>query len=250
MTASYIHPNAAPFRFEASGEHVAVLLHGWTGSPAHLRPLGRHLAEHGITAYGPLLAGHGTAVSDMQATTWRDWLRSAAAAVEDAAAIGSVHLFGLSMGGLLSLLMAPTFGVATVATLNTPVKLYDRKVKYSSLLQGTGRTRAREADDPVEPEMVEFYQHYEQAPIGRAADLYDLIRAARTHLYRVRCPLLVIQSRADATVRPESARIIHDGVASVHKRLVWLHSARHVALVDPERSVVHSEVVRHVLGEC
>lgn len=157
-----------------------------------------------------------------------------------------MHLVGLSMGGLLALLMAPTFGAASVTTISAPIKVWDRKASYAWLVRGGVGMRERSPESPPDPDVAEFYQHYQRSPIGTVADLFDLVRGVRANLWRVGCPLLVIQSRADATVRPESARIIVDGVASGDRRLVWLEQARHVALMDPERAVIHREVVRHI----
>ena len=248
MDEGLLHRHAAPFRFEAAGTVAAVLFHGWTGSPAHLRPLGAKLQVNGITASAPLLAGHGTVEADMLATGWRDWLRSAGEAVGIEAAVATdLHLVGLSMGGLLALLIAPTFGAASVTTINAPIKVWDRTARFSWLVRGSNRMRDHGPELPPDGDVAEYYQQYERSPLGTAADLFDLVRASRANLDRVTCPTLIIQSRADETVRPESATIIHDRVSAVRKRIVWLESARHMSLLDPERAVIHREVLSHIL---
>ena len=246
MAEALFHPHVAPFRFEADTDDVAVLLHGWTGTPAHFRPLGRTLQEAGVTAIAPLLAGHGTTVAAMQATTWRDWLGSASAAAHSVGDGKRLHLVGLSMGGLLALLMAPTFSAATITTINAPMRVFDRTARFSWLMRGSSRTRERLAEPPPDPDVAEFYQQYDRSPMGTAADLFDLARAARSALWRVECPALIIQSRADSTVRPVSAEIIHREISSARKRLLWLESARHMSLADPERRVIGDALVAHI----
>ena len=64
------------FYFEG-GKIGCLLLHGFTGSPLHMRFLGEKLRDAGYTVYAPLLPGHGTSVEDMAKYGWKDWLEAA-----------------------------------------------------------------------------------------------------------------------------------------------------------------------------
>ena len=94
--------------------------------------------------------------------------------------------------------------------------------------------------------MRQYQQHYLDTPIGTAAELGDLIVAAGNNLQRVTCPALIIQSRTDETVKPVSAEIIYDGLASTQKGLLWLERSRHVAVIDVERDVVSDAILDHL----
>src|SRR6266550_4675865 len=101
-----ILPGAEEFRFDA-GPSGAVLIHGVTGCPASMRPLGEWLAERGVSTIGPRLPGHGTSWEDLDGTTWQDWERE----VEDALAdlrsrCPDVIVVGLSMGGSMAIHIA------------------------------------------------------------------------------------------------------------------------------------------------
>src|SRR5689334_24796598 len=75
--AQRVRPGAEPFRFGA-GSTGALLLHGFTGSPASLRPLGESLGAAGVTAVGPLLPGHGTSDwNDLGGATLESWREAA-----------------------------------------------------------------------------------------------------------------------------------------------------------------------------
>jgi carboxylesterase len=58
--------------------------------------------------------------------------------------------------------------------------------------------------------------------------------------------LLVIQSKADESVRPVSAEIIKDRTSSFRKKLVWLERSRHNSLLYNERQVIHDAVLGHL----
>ena len=65
-------PGAEPF-FHSGGNTGVLLCHGFTGSPASLRPWADHLATAGLTVSLPRLPGHGTTWQDMAHTRWEDW---------------------------------------------------------------------------------------------------------------------------------------------------------------------------------
>jgi carboxylesterase len=242
-----MHPLAAPFRFEGDRPESVLLLHGWTGSPAHMRDLGQRLNDAGYTVVGPLLAGHGTTLDDMATTGWRDWLGSAAEPAMDILEGGdTLHLVGLSMGGIISLLLATSLDAASVTTINAPLLVRDRRSYLAGLYRGSKRIEHAEPPVAAPPEMRKYQQQYNGTPLGTAAELADLIRAARRSLSKVTCPALIIQSKTDETVRPKSATIIYDGLGSADKGIVWLECSRHVAVVDVEREAIAASILEHL----
>lgn len=244
IVTEYIHPLAAPFRMEGKRGDTVLLLHGWTGSPAHLRELGAVLNEAGFAVVAPLLAGHGTSLEDMAETGWRDWMRTAAEAATEIVAGGPrLHLVGLSLGGVIALLLAAVFDAASVTTISAPQRVWDRRSKLATLYRGSKRIDLGEPPLPVPDDVVQYQQQYTGTPVGTVAELGDLIVAVRHNLHRVTCPALVIQSRVDETVKPVSAEIIYDGLGSSDKGLVWLEKSRHVAVLDVERDVIAAAIL-------
>ena len=220
------------------------MLHGWTGSPAHFGLAARFVNERGFTVVVPRLAGHGTSVRHMADTGWKDWMRSALESFYELSGESErVHVVGLSMGGLIALLLAATCNVASVTTINAPQLLRDRRVWLSRLYRGSPRIRPAKRDEPPPGETGEYWVQYDDSPIGTIPDLLDLIGAARRALPRIRVPAVIIQSKVDETVHPKSAAMIFDGLASPQKRIVWLGRSRHVALLDTERDRIHREIV-------
>ena len=245
--ADLLHPHAEGFSLEGANGHGVVLLHGWTGSPAHLRLIGGFLNEHGYAIEAPRLAGHGTDVEDMRSTGWRDWLADAGAAAQRVVDRGeALHLVGLSMGGILSLLMAPTFGAASVTTINAPIRVQQRLARAAGYLHRVRPTHIGEVREPPRDEAADYWHQYDGFPTSTIHDLFWLVRSARRTLSAVTAPLLVIQSKVDETVRPVSAEIIHDHAGSVSKEILWLERSRHVALLDTERNVIHERVLGHL----
>src|SRR5437762_1904854 len=101
-------------------------MHGWTGSPPEMRPLGEHLAAQGLVVHGVRLPGHGTRPEDLLTVTWRDWIAAAEAALAELAAEADpVFVGGLSMGALLTLYLGATTDrpLAGLIAMSAPVFL-------------------------------------------------------------------------------------------------------------------------------
>jgi carboxylesterase len=205
------------------------------------------LHEHGFTVDAPLLSGHGTHISDMVGTGWRDWLRDAGAAAHAIGRSGRrLHIVGLSMGAILGILTAPTFDAVTLTTINAPLRVFSRRVHLAGFYRGSDRILEESPPLPFRDEAQRYAHQYDDNPVGTVAELFDLVRAAQASLRRVSCPTLVVQSRVDETVRPESAEILMRGLGSLDKRILWLQDSRHVAILDKERHVVFDATIDHL----
>ncbi len=245
--ARLIDPLVEGFELHPDREDVVLLLHGWTGSPAHLRLLAAALDAAGFGVVAPLLPGHGTRVEDMLETGWRDWLRAAATSADDVLSQGRrLHLGGLSMGGVLAILLASAFEVSSITTINAPIDVFNRLLPLARFIRGSEIVLPDEEEPPNPDFAVEYAHHYEATPIGSVAELTDLVRGAKRALPLVHAPALVIQSLTDETVRPRSARHIYERIGATSKRLVWLERSAHVATLDGERDVIATEMIRHL----
>jgi len=243
----YFHPHVHPWRLDGTNGEAVVLLHGYTGSPSHWRPLGAQINEAGYTVICPALDGHGTSLEHMRTTGKEDWLASAYHAFGEVSDHDQVHLAGLSMGGLLSLIVGPDVGAATVTTINSPIEIHNWRVRFSSVIAPFKKYRYWEVADPPDPEVGEYWVAYEGTPLSTNADLMDLRHEALKAARRFRNPALVIQSVTDETVKPISAKYIVRALGGP-ARVVWLQDSKHVALLDRERDVILSEMLDLMAG--
>jgi len=242
-----MHPLAATRRLPGDSADAVLMLHGWTGSPAHFVLAAQFLNERGHAVLVPRLAGHGTSVHHMAQTGWRDWVESAVEGLlELSGEYERVHVVGLSMGGIIGLLMAATTDLGSITTINSPQRLHSRRTWMARFYRGSRRIRSGNRDQVPPGEAARYWVQYEDSPVGTVADLLDLMDAARRVLPRITAPALVVQSHADETVHPESGEIIYDHLGSQDKQLLWLQRSRHVALLDSERDLVHRAILQQV----
>lgn len=231
---------AEPFLLPGSDRGV-LLIHGFTGTPSEMRPLGEYLCRKGFTVLGPRLAGHGTSPADMVRTSWPHWYE----AVIDGYCLlrgicREVCVAGLSMGALLALKLAAEYPVARVAAINAPIHIRDKRLPLLPLYRLFRKFQHKEkrklpVNDP-------YNLAYECIPLSCLVSMLALIRHVDSLLPLVDRPALLLQSRYDRTVKPDSVLHIYRRLASTDKKLIWLERSGHVATLDVE----HELVFRHV----
>lgn len=242
-----IHPLAAPFRLEGANGEAVLLIHGFTGTPAHWRLLGPALHQQGYTVLAPLLPGHGTSIDDMSHHGGEEWLTAVTRAALELGGHRRLHLVGLSMGGLLAILAARPTAATSITTINSPVRFRDPLIYLTPLIHPfRPRVYWPEGDPPgPDPETSPLSITYPGFPTRRAVDLLAISRRAVRAARSLRRPALVIQSKEDETVRPSSARVLRRALGHT-TRLVWLESSRHNALLDGERDRIEEELLLHL----
>lgn len=216
-----------PFHFE-SGAAGALLIHGFMGTPAEMRPLGHALAEAGISAHGVLLPGFGPDIERLEAMRARDWIQAAASAWEEVRKKHSpATLIGFSMGGAVALHLAAENPPDWLVLLAPLWRLLsgDWRVRLLPLARYVMRPlRPFEAADFQNPEVRTFFaeampgvdlddpavQHALRNEVRLSPVTLDELRrvasAAGRAAERVTAPTLVIQGTDDRTVTPADTR--------------------------------------------
>ncbi|MFC4077524.1 alpha/beta hydrolase [Salinithrix halophila] len=237
--------------FYKGGRTGILLVHGFTGTPSEMRPLGDYLKKKGYTVYAPLLAGHGTTPEEMVCTSWTDWWDSTLEGYEriKESGVDRIVVVGLSMGGSLSLNLARTKPLAGVVSLCAPVWLRDKRAHLAGMVHFVKPYMKRGGGKPLHIE--EHLVPYDRTPLKCVSSLCRLVRHVRTHLHEVRVPALVVQAEKDETVVPKSASYIYESIASPDKEIRWFKKSSHIITLDREREHLFDEIgafVKRVAG--
>lgn len=262
------------FLFEG-GDSGVLLIHGLTGTPAEMRLLGKGMHRAGFTVHGMQLAGHCGNDDDLLATGWTDWYAS----VEQAAAslaqrCEHVFVAGLSMGALLSLMLAarkPEL-IRGVGVLGATFRYDGWSIPWTGRLSfllplvkklGFGRNKSFMERPPYGLRDERIRATVSAAMLGgdsaaaglpgnpwhSLADMYTLAAHTRRLLPRVTAPCLVAHATEDdvASVR-SNADLVARKVAGPVERLP-LEDSYHMITIDRQRRLLHASLsdffIRH-----
>jgi carboxylesterase len=225
-------PGAEPF-FHSGGNTGVLLCHGFTGSPASLRPWADHLAAAGLTVSLPRLPGHGTTWQDMAHTRWEDWYAEVDRAYEELRAHSDeIFLMGLSMGGCLALRMAELRGdgVAGLVLVNPSVTADTKLFLLAPVLKLVVPSLKGIGSDIKKEGVHEL--SYDRVPVRAAATLPQLWKVTQQQLGEVTQPVLVFLSTTDHVVGPASMRVLRAALPAAQLTVRECADSYHVATLD------------------
>lgn len=229
-----------------------LLLHGFTGSPWELEPLATSLAQRGFFVHAPRLPGHGTVPEAMLWSTWQDWLDAATEALHALHDFDRVCVGGLSMGALLSLLLAEQHR-ARVSKLVLMAPVMRLKVTGARLLERLGpgaltrlvgpwlEKKSTDLEDDDARALAPLMPRY---PSSRLYDLFELQRLARHAAPQVTTPTLIAAATHDHVIDFDAAEALHRSIPQ--SRLLVLQRGFHILPRDRDRAVLLSEVAEFV----
>ena len=244
-----IKPTAEPFSAPArpdrtDGRKIGVLVsHGFTGSPASMRPWAESLAERGYAVELPLLPGHGTRWQELNKVGWSDWYATLTASFDKLRAENDVvALCGLSLGGALVLRLAADRPdeVAGVVLVNPAVNTTRLDVKALPVLRFLIGSFPGIVNDIKKPGMDE--QGYTRAPLKAAYSMmWHGWKPLRADLAKITSAILVFKSVEDHVVDESSLAIIKKSVSSREVTERSLPESYHVATLDNDAELIFAE---------
>ena len=220
-----------PFELSGSGTIGALLIHGFAGTPAELRPLGLALADFGIAARAILLPGFGQEIGQLNETSPVDWMDAASHAWRELHQnFQHTALIGFSLGGAIALRLADEHPPDRLILMAPLWRLLGRAWRLGFLLPAAGRfvprfspfasadfhhphvrrfferaARDVDVDDPLIRAAIRENAQIETATIQR---LWHFALESEAYARRVTVPTLVIQGLADQIVAPSDTRAL------------------------------------------
>ncbi len=243
-----------PFTLYGDTYTAVMLIHGFPGTPAEMRPLVPLFREFNYTVQRVLLPGFGTDLETLPTRTYADWVNFL---VDEARKLRQTHdrllVVGFSMGGALAvrvayelgdvnglLLYAPFWKIEHVAWRAMPIiqALFPQPRIFRYLPLDFDKPEVRDGirrfmpnadlDDPqVRREVRDF-----RLPVRMFAQIHKAGHEAYRLAPKITCPTLIVQGLEDDLVRPSltehfASRIGNSTYQTIH--------APHV-LIDPKLS--------------
>lgn len=253
MPISLPPSSAKAFSYKGN-EGSVLLLHGYTGTPYDLKPLGLALKSDGYACYAPLLPGHATTPADLNRVSAEQMLQVAQKAYDALNPSKPRFIVGFSMGALLAallaanpdnkvdglILLAPAFRLSRLGRLAT--LLAQRGLHHLlPIISKPGKTI--DTSDPIARSLSPAYGHI---PIKGLLMLDNLRQQALQALPSLHMPILIALGGNDHTVDSLGVENILHAHLPCPTVTYWYPRSWHILLLDVERDKVIQDILQFI----
>jgi carboxylesterase len=229
-----------------------ILVHGFTGSPAAMRPWGEFLNSKGYSVRVPLLAGHGTKVEELNKVKWQEWPAKIIFEIEQISkSCDQVILIGLSMGGSTILNVAASLNggeknIAALILVNPMIHVRGVPAELAYFLSRFQLLRKSVGDDIKRPGMTEW--GYDALPTRGVHQLLKMLRITRRNLPTIKIPIQLFHSVEDHTLPVSNTEIVLKEIGSIEKQRIELVNSYHVATMDYDQELIFQNSLTFIEG--
>jgi carboxylesterase len=232
-----------------NGHIGVVLVHGFTGSPAAMRPWAEFLNARGYSVRVPLLPGHGTKPSDLNEVQWPEWpakVKSEIAELQKHCT--QVFVAGLSMGGGTTLHVAAELGdkLSGIILVNPMIHVRGISPTLAFAISRVVKFGKSVGNDIKRKGVTEY--SYDKMPYRGIHQLLTMLQLTRAALPSVKVPMQLFHSVDDHTLPVSNTEIIMREVGSTTKSRIELLNSFHVATLDHDSELIFSNSLTFIEG--
>ncbi len=246
MTA-WLDPLAQPFEAVGDSGKAVVLVHGFTGSAAQMRPLADGLLARNHSVVVPSLPGHGTEMSDLGGVSRQMWQASVDHAILQAEDLADrVHLVGFGLGAMLCMLAADE-RFASLSLINPLTWFADKAIFLAPALSYVSRNQYWPEPQPEPaPSLRRFDIGYRGYPTKSVKQVLEARLAAFTAAQWIEHPTLIVQARRDQYILPDGVYDLRDRLIRARVDIRWLENSTHRAMTGNEVNELIRVVSAHI----
>lgn len=243
-------PRVSRKGYDLAGDAAQILLlHGYTGSPYDLRPLGDFLHHRGCHVVALLLKGHGTKPYDLNYVHAEDWLKQATTALRGFDHKRPIIVAGLSMGALLAILLTDKLSFIDGLVLISPALKLTRSaeitiasVKLGLIDLKSSIKKLSGGSDILDPVARKKCPSYKEMPIFGLMEFEKLRVLAKEKLSDIPCPIFMAFGKQDGAINvSESHRMILETSHQPIFSKVYENS-KHVITLDYDREQLYLDI--------
>ena len=240
--------------FQAPGDkkngHIGVVLvHGFTGSPAAMRPWAEFLNARGYSVRVPLLPGHGTKPSDLNEVEWPEWPTKVKAEIAELQKhCSQIFVAGLSMGGGTTLNVAAELGDKLSGIILVNPMIHVRGISPSTAFVISRVVKfGKSVGNDIKRKGVTEYS-YDKMPYRGIYQLLTMLQLTRAALPLIKVPMQLFHSVDDHTLPVSNTEIIMREVGSTDKSRIELLNSFHVATLDHDSELIFANSLTFIEG--
>lgn len=186
---------------------AVLLIHGYSGRTSNWKFIGEKIYDElNLPVYIPRLPGHGTNLSDFLNSSAEQWLRKAFDSylyLKDN--YKEIYLAGLSMGGLIAVIMASEFKFKKLSLIAPAFFTTNKTLVFTPVLKyfvkKIDNDFSFENKEDMSAEEIDYHQNYSQDYYTKElAELYKLMLKARKKAEDIDIPTQLILTEKDEMI--------------------------------------------------
>ena len=222
-----------------------IFVHGFTGSPASMRPYAHYFADRGYTVRVPRLPGHSTDWRDLKKVQWQQWPERVVTDLNELRkTCKKVFICALSMGGGTTLNVSEYFDVDGLILVNPMIHIPGVLVKFAPIISRLKAGMPSVGDDIKKPDMTEW--GYDVLPTKGVLQLNRMLKNTRKELAQITIPVLLFHSTEDHVLPVSNTEIIMNEIGSTDKERIELANSYHVAVLDNDAETIYVNTLRFI----
>ncbi len=248
-----IAKGAEPF-YKKKGNIGVLLIHGFTSCPADFIDLAKTLTKNNISAYAPLLPGHGTSPERLAVTKYYQWIEEVNTAVDMMAEeCKQIYIIGNSLGGNLALIAATkNEKIRGIVTLGAPIYFHHHRINKNIIIPMLRQIKLFQKKKYLKRNIETVKRinkkrfTYDSIPLRSIKHLLKVIDLSKKNLKNITKPILVMQTKNDGVIRNESGEYILKYIKSKKKRLKTVPESYHVFILDKHKDMAKKEIMKFI----
>ena len=230
--------------------HIGVVLgHGFTGSPAAMRPWAEFLNARGYSVRVPLLPGHGTKPADLNEIEWPEWPAKVLSEISELQKhCSQIFVAGLSMGGGTTLQVASTIQdqLSGIILVNPMIHVRGISPQLAYVIS-RGIKFGKSVGNDIKRKGVTEYS-YDKMPYRGIYQLLTMLKLTRAALPSIKVPMQLFHSVDDHTLPVSNTEIIMREIGSPNKSRIELLNSYHVATIDHDADLIFANSLTFIEG--
>ena len=241
------------YQFNKECKNGVYIIHGFTNTTYEVKELALYLSKQGFYTRADNLPGHGTSVEDCNRYKYTDWMEYVEQGVaEMISKCNNIYVVGISMGSVLALHLSSIFPLNAAVFAST---VLDFKNKFSVNIlspllhrlfpyRHKLKTYKRKTLVKNNHGSIIFFG-YQEWPSSAVNEMRKLTNNVKNKLSLVKCPALIIHSKADLLSPQSNFSLVYDSISSENKeKFLPSHAGHNLFAENPEQEIIFKKVTK------
>lgn len=246
---------AWPFKIMAKPNNkiLAILIHGFSGSPHDLHPLAEHLVNFDIDVEAPLLAGHGGSLERLMTSGYCDWIDSVESVLlKNIDKYDKIFLVGYSFGANIALHLSWKYSQIVSGVISLGVFIYKRQEFRTRLILPLARLfpKFNYSKSWISEEQKKLYPTFglhTEISMTNVVDVAEFIDDyTKKEMAKITVPVLVIHSRDDGVSHPRGSEYLFNNLKVKDKSLFILNKNEHNPFLNNRRDFLFMKIFNFI----